>query len=116
MFNVLTRGLPDNARSYEIALSDQSGSGELLVPMSGRTKAYSNQRTGLSKHKVQGEHDVVQIETRTLDSYALDNVGFIKIDVEGYEHTVLKGARKTLMHCHPIMLIELYFYRQFIAY
>ena len=42
----------------------------------------------LSRQKVQGEHGVVQIETRTLDSYALDNVGFIKIDVEGYEHTV----------------------------
>ena len=107
MFNVLTRGLPVNARSYEIALSDQSGSGELLVPMSGRTKAYSNQGASLSRQKVDGEHGVVHIETRTLDSYALDNVGFIKIDVEGYEHTVLKGAKETLMQCRPTMLIEL---------
>ncbi len=107
MFNILTRGLPENARSYEIALSDQSGSGKLLVPMSVRTKTYSNQGASLSKQKVDGEHGVVQIETRTLDSYALDNVGFIKIDVEGYEHTVLEGAKNTLMHCRPIMLIEL---------
>ena len=107
IFNVLTRGLPENARSYEIALSDLSGSGELLVPMSGRTKSYSNQGASLSRQKIQGEHGVVQIETRTLDSYALDNVGFIKIDVEGYEHSVLKDAKKTLMHCRPIMLIEL---------
>lgn len=96
MFNILTRGLPENARSYEIALSDQSGSGELLVPMSRRTKAYSNQGASLSKQKVHGEHRVVKIETRTLDSYALENVGFIKIDVEGYEHTVLKGAKKNI--------------------
>ncbi len=112
MFNVLTRGLPENARSYEIALSDQSGSGELLVPKlqgstSGRRRAYANLGASLSRQKVQGEHGVVQIETRTLDSYALDNVGFIKIDVEGYEHSVLKGAKETLMHCRPIMLIEL---------
>ena len=107
MYKVLCRGLPDNATSYEIALSDQSGSGELLVPMSRRTKAYSNQRASLSNQNIRGEHRIVQIETRTLDSYELDNVGFIKIDVEGYEHTVLKGAKKTLMHCRPTMLIEL---------
>ena len=112
MFNVLTRGLPENAGSYEIALSDQSGSGELLVPKlqgstSGRRRAFANLGASLSRQKVQGEHGVVQIETRTLDSYALDNVGFIKIDVEGYEHSVLKGAKETLMHCHPVMLIEL---------
>ena len=112
MFNVLTRGLPENAMSYEIALSDQSGSGELLVPKlqgptSWQKRAYSNLGASLSREKVQGEHKVVQIETRTLDSYALDNIGFIKIDVEGYEHAVLKGGKETLMYCLPTMLIEL---------
>ena len=117
MFNVLTRGLPENARSYEIALSDQSGSGELLVPKllvpklqgptSVRKRAYANLGASLSRKKVKGEHGIVQIEKRTLDSYALDNVGFIKIDVEGYEQTVLKGAKETLMHCRPTILIEL---------
>ncbi len=34
MYKVLSRGLPVNARAHEIALSDLSGSGELLVPMS----------------------------------------------------------------------------------
>mgnify|MGYP001034773390 CR=1 FL=1 len=107
IYKVLSRGLPENSTSYEIALSDQSGSGELLVPMNRRTKAYSNQGASLSRAKIQGEHNVVQIETRTLDSYALDDIGFIKIDVEGYEHTVLKGGKETLMYCRPTMLIEL---------
>lgn len=107
MFNVLTRGLPENAKAYDAALSDESGSGELLVPRSERTKAYSNQGASLSKHKVSGEHGVVQIQKRTLDSYALDNIGFIKIDVEGYEHAVLKGAKETLTRCRPTLLIEL---------
>ncbi|TDJ17802.1 MAG: FkbM family methyltransferase, partial [Gammaproteobacteria bacterium] len=66
MFNVLTRGLPENARSYEIALSDQSGSGELLVPKlqeptSWQKRAYANLGASLSRQKVQGEHGVVQI-------------------------------------------------------
>ena len=107
IFNILTRGLPKNAKAYDAALSDESGTGELLVPLSGRKQAYSNQGASLSRQKVSGEHGVVQIETRTLDSYSLDNIGFIKIDVEGYEHAVLKGAKETLMRCRPTMLIEL---------
>ncbi len=107
MFKVLSRGAPVNAKTYAIALSDTSGSGELLVPLSGRKNAYSNQGASLSKTKVSGEHGVVQIETRTLDSYAFDNIGFIKIDVEGFEQAVLQGAKDTLMRCRPTLLIEL---------
>jgi len=107
MFSVLVKGLPQNAKAYDTALSDESGSGELLVPLSGRKKAYSNQGASLSRQKVSGEHGVVQIETRTLDSYTFDNIGFIKIDVEGYEHAVLRGAEETLARCRPTLLIEL---------
>ena len=107
MFSILSRGLPENAKAYDTALSDESGSGELLVPRSERTRAYSNQGASLSRQKVSGEHGIVKVETRTLDSYALENIGFIKIDVEGYEHAVLKGAKETLAHCRPTLLIEL---------
>jgi FkbM family methyltransferase len=102
MFSVLTKCLSKNAKAYDVALSNESGSGELLVPMSGRKKAYSNQGASLNRQKFSGEHGVVHIETRTLDK-----IGFIKIDVEGYEHAVLKGAKETLMRCRPTMLIEL---------
>lgn len=107
MYKVLSRGLPENAKSYDVALSDQSGSGELLVPWSKQKYAYSNQRASLSRRSFKGERGVVQVETRTLDSYALDNIGFIKIDVEGFEHMVLAGAKETLNLCRPTMLIEL---------
>lgn len=40
--------------------------------------------------------DMVRIETRTLDSFNLDNIGLIKIDVEMHEYEVLCGAKKTL--------------------
>jgi FkbM family methyltransferase len=36
------------------------------------------------------------LETKTLDSYNFDDIGFIKIDVEGHEISVLEGARETL--------------------
>ena len=34
------------------------------------------------------------------------DVGFMKIDVEGYELEVLQGAVETIAHCKPILYIE----------
>ena len=48
------------------------------------------------------------VSVRTLDSLLthLKDVTFIKIDVEGSELAVLKGARSVLEHCHPVLSIE----------
>lgn len=43
---------------------------------------------------------------RTLDSFKFDNIGFIKIDVEGHELKVLKGAVETLKKYSPTLCIE----------
>lgn len=42
----------------------------------------------------------------TLDSWKLQDVGFLKIDVEGYELRVLQGAQETLLRCNPVVMIE----------
>jgi FkbM family methyltransferase len=48
-----------------------------------------------------------QVEVRTLDSYNLQNIGFIKMDVEDNELNVLKGATKTIReNNHPTILFE----------
>lgn len=44
--------------------------------------------------------------TAQLDFYEFRNVSFIKIDVEGYEVKVLKGAKVTTAKYRPVMLIE----------
>ena len=52
-------------------------------------------------------------ELRAIDSFAFDNVSFIKIDVEGYEDEVLEGARLTIARHRPVILVEIqggYFY------
>ena len=48
-----------------------------------------------------------EIEIKTLDSYNIDNIGFIKIDVEDNELNVLKGSVMTLQKSnYPKILFE----------
>jgi FkbM family methyltransferase len=46
------------------------------------------------------------VEMRSLDGFGLDDVDFLKLDVEGYELFALKGAQATLQRCRPVVLIE----------
>lgn len=47
------------------------------------------------------------IECRTLDSFGLTNVDFVKIDVDGFELALLEGATKTLTDNNPVINIEM---------
>lgn len=42
----------------------------------------------------------------TLDSYGLERLDFMKVDVEGAEVQVLSGARETLARCRPALYVE----------
>ena len=42
----------------------------------------------------------------TLDSFGLQDVDLVKIDVEGYESFVVQGARRTLIRSRPIVIVE----------
>jgi len=48
----------------------------------------------------------VSVPQHTLDSYHFENVDIIKIDVEGYELEVLKGADQTIATNRPIVQVE----------
>jgi FkbM family methyltransferase len=48
----------------------------------------------------------IDIPKRTLDSFNLKNVNYIKMDVQFHELEVLKGATKTLTNNDPVLCIE----------
>lgn len=45
-------------------------------------------------------------EVRTLDSFELTGVDFLKIDVEGYEKFVVLGGEKTIKRDKPAIIVE----------
>ncbi len=49
---------------------------------------------------------VVKTPVKVLDSLRLNNIGFVKVDVEGFELEVLKGGRETIVTNRPNMFIE----------
>lgn len=50
----------------------------------------------------------VDIDVVTVDSLSLDNVSFIKFDVEGSEAEAIEGAKETIKICRPAMKIACY--------
>jgi hypothetical protein len=47
------------------------------------------------------------VATHRLDDYELQNVGFVKIDVEGHELAVLQGATSLLGAQRPTLMVEI---------
>ena len=74
---------------------------ELVSNSRGRgTRALPNSNVELKNTR---EIDVV-----TVDSLSLDNVSFIKFDVEGSELEAIEGARETILKSRPAMKIACY--------
>jgi len=88
--------LGDRIRCHEVALSDRIGRGSMILP----DKFQSGQAT---LHEAGGEGGV---NTVTLDSLNLPSVSVIKMDVEGAEAKVIKGAIETLKRHRPMIVFE----------
>lgn len=54
------------------------------------------------------ETNAETIEIKSLDSFNIQQLDFIKIDVEGFEADVLQGASATILRCKPAIMIEVF--------
>jgi FkbM family methyltransferase len=60
-----------------------------------------------SLHKGNNENNKIKVLTKTFDSFNMDRVNGMKIDVEGHETQVIKGATKTISSLKPWLVVEL---------
>lgn len=104
---ILEMRLPD-VQVMPFALSNFNRQTKLRIPLRTRT-AIAGWATIEAENQLL-EFDQIQeiaIESKTLDSMDLQNVGFIKIDVEGHEMSVLLGGESCILRERPVLLIEI---------
>lgn len=95
----------ENCRLLDIALSDRPGTSSFNYVVSN--PSYS----GLLKRRYDRDHEedtLITVRTERLDDVLprSQRVDLIKIDVEGGEMLVLRGAVETLAHWKPVVIFE----------
>lgn len=94
----------DNIVPVEASLSDRNG--EEKIYLSG-----NNVQGITSDESIRGYDKSFTVGTMTIDKYVQDNnlnVGFIKVDVEGSEQRLLKGAIETIKSQKPFLILSIY--------
>lgn len=106
--NIQLNNVTDKTIVFEGAASDRHGRGEIKT-LIGREE-YSTlgrwEHPSVKNEKFNAHETEVTTVDNLVKKYSLDP-GFIKIDVEGLEHSVLKGAKTTLEKKRPVILSEL---------
>lgn len=110
VFATLRRNLSTNIDNYtlcEYAVGEKEGSGSIEVPTN------MGENIGAAKIDLKNSKGTIKISTldSTLSSWKKDvsfsiSVPLIKIDVEGMELQVLKGAKKTILEHKPHIFAE----------
>ncbi len=99
----INAGLTGNIRCFDFGLSDVDGEAAFQVPKLNIGGAR------IVPDKAAQNDFAKRIAIRRLDGVAdiaSREIGLIKIDVEGNELSVLKGAAETIKRCKPIVIFE----------
>ena len=89
----------NNVITHNLAVSNEVGLLDFYV---------DDKRLSNSSFQNLVEGQKIQVETTTIDSLKLVDVGFIKVDVEGVELDVLVGANDTIEEYKPTCMVEVY--------
>jgi FkbM family methyltransferase len=89
-----------------LALSDRTGTVPLCMPVVDGVVVTGCSTVSSKASATYPTLRAIEVPMDRLDNVYGDQVGFIKIDVEGHEQPVLDGAIETIRRCQPRMLVE----------
>ena len=104
-----------NIEIHNYALSDKTGSAILKIP-NRRNSIFSKNYEELYRlgaatihdKNIVENYDSFRVETKKLDELVqLNDIGFIKIDVEGHETEVINGSIELIKKNKPTLLVEI---------
>ena len=101
----LSKSVCSNVSLFPIALSNKKGKATLSIPIVNNFVA--DQLGTLKEQAPVEEVRTFEVLTKRLDDQGHTNVGFVKIDVEGHEESVIEGATELLKTQRPNLLIEI---------
>lgn len=99
VFKVLCKNVA--GEKYNCGLGVDSGTYQMPKVLLGSRANYGGMGIGY-----RSDLGTIDVTVSTLDSFEFTDVGFMKIDVEGFEESVLRGGAETIARCRPIMYIE----------
>ncbi|MBO9669770.1 MAG: FkbM family methyltransferase [Sphingobium sp.] len=105
LFAALKRNLAryKQARVYQCAVGETAG--EVYLTQYAKRGQLSHLDGGTPIKNAKWRK-VGPIPLRTIDSFGFADVSFIKIDVEGFEGPVVRGATETIKRCRPAIMVE----------
>jgi FkbM family methyltransferase len=103
--NVSHSGLT-NVQLVNSALGSAPGEAQITFSASNRSGAFVSSHTSVSRDHVH-EKIVVRRLDEVMPTLDVPRVDFIKIDVEGFEQSVLTGGAQTIARFRPVVMLEL---------